>query len=202
MKPVKVYGMSGSGNCHKVRLLLDCLHRPYEWVEVNILSGETREDDFLARNPAGQVPVVELADGRTLAESGAILLWLAEGTELLPPDPWERAQVERWLFFEQNAHEPYIAVSRFILRYLPTDHPRRGELARLKKRGESALATMERQLTAHPYIAGERFTVADIALYGYTHCAEQGGFDLAPFPAIKAWLERVQADPGLRPMAA
>ena len=201
MEPVTIYGMSGSGNCHKVRLLLDCLERPYEWIEVDLMAGQTREKEFLARNPAGQVPVLELPDGRALPESGAILLWLGEGTDFLPDDAWERAQVHRWLFFEQNVHEPYIAVARFIERFLPSDHPRREDLPRLQKRGEAALAAMERQLTATPFICGERATVADIALYAYTHCAEQGGFDLAPFPAIGAWLERLEKDPGLKPMA-
>lgn len=202
MGKVTVYGMSGSGNCHKLRLLLDHLGRAYDWVEVNILEGETRDEAFLARNPAGQVPVLETADGRSLAESGAILVWLAEGTPLLPDDAWERARVMRWLFFEQNAHEPYIAVARFIQRYLPPDHERRSELPRLRARGEAALATMERQLTGLPYIAGQSLSVADFALYGYTHCAHQGGFGLAVFPAVRAWLDRLERESGFRPMTA
>lgn len=201
MERVTIHGMSGSGNSHKVRLLLDYLARPYDWVEVDVLGGEARSEAFRSRNPAGQVPVLELEDGRYLAESGAILLWLAEGTDLLPADPWERAQVNRWLFFEQNTHEPYIAVARFILRYLPSDHPKRAELDRLQPRGKAALATMEQQLTGSPFIAGDDPSVADFALYGYTHCADQGGFDLAAFPAVRAWIRRLEQDLGLRPMA-
>lgn len=202
MDRVTVYGMSGSGNCHKLRLLLDHLRRPYDWVEVNILEGETRDEAFLARNPAGQVPVLEAADGDSLAESGAILTWLADGTPLLPADPWERAQVLRWLFFEQNGHEPYIAVSRFILRYLPPDHERRSELPRLRARGEAALRTMEGRLTGSPYIAGGELSVADFALYGYTHCADEGGYDLAAFPAVRAWVDRLEREWRFRPMTA
>lgn len=190
-----VYGMKASGNCYKVQLLLELLGRPYRWVEVNSAAGETRTPEFLAKNPNGRVPLLELEDGRRLPESNAILCFLAEASPFLPKDAFARAQVLQWLFFEQYSHEPYVAVARFICGWLPEDHPRRAELPRLRERGHQALAVMEQHLAGQHYFVGERCTVADIALYAYTHKAADGGFDLAPYPALRAWLARVEAQP-------
>ena len=195
-----VYGMADSGNCYKVKLALEQLGRPYRWVEVDSTKGETRSREFLARNANGKVPTLQLEDGSHLPESNAILYYLAEGTPLLPADKLGRARALQWMFFEQYSHEPYIAVARFILRYLPPDSARRAELPRLVERGRQALAVMEQQLAKEPYFAGGRYSVADISLYAYTHCARDGGFDLQPFPQVRAWLERVRAQPGHVPL--
>jgi glutathione S-transferase len=183
---ITIYGMKASGNCYKLQLLLAQLDRPYRWVEIDSVAGETRTPEFLARNPNGKVPLLELADGRRLAESNAILCYLAEGTPLLPGDSWQRAQALQWLFFEQYSHEPYIAVARFISRWLPADHPRRAELPRLRERGQQALSVMEQHLERHKFFVDAGYGVADIALYAYTHEAEVGGFDLAAYPAVRA----------------
>jgi glutathione S-transferase len=191
-----VYGMADSGNCYKVKLALEQLQLPYRWVEVSTTKGETRTREFLARNPNGQVPTLELEDGQFLPESGAILCYLAEGTPLLPAGRFERARVLQWMFFEQYSHEPCIAVARAILRYQPPDSPRRAELPRLQERGNRALAVMEQHLAREPFFAAGHYTVADIALYAYSHCAADGGFELARYPAVLAWLARVKAQPG------
>jgi glutathione S-transferase len=194
-----VYGMKASGNCYKVQLLLELLGHPYRWVEVNSAAGETRTPEFLAKNPNGRVPLLELEDGRRLPESNAILCFLAEASPFLPDDRFARAQALQWLFFEQYSHEPYIAVARFICGWLPDDHPRRAELPRLRERGHQALAVMEQHLAGQHYFVGERCTVADLALYAYTHKAADGGFDLASYPALRAWLARVESTPGFVP---
>lgn len=192
-----VYGFSASGNCHKVRLLLEQLGREYRWVEVDSSKGETRTPEFLALNPNGRVPVIALDDGRVLAESNAILCWLAEGTPFLPEDAWQRAQALAWMFFEQYSHEPYVAVARFIRGWTPADSPRRAaELPRCLERGHAALAVMERHLSAEAWFSGPAYGIADIALFAYTDVAHEGGFDLAPYPAIRDWLVRVSATPG------
>ena len=191
----KVYGMAMSGNCHKVRLILEQLGIPYEWHEVDILAGATRTPAFLAMNPNGKVPVLELDPGRFLAESNAILYFLADGTPFWPAGKLERAQVLQWMFFEQYSHEPYIAVARFIGKFLPTDHPRQAELPKLLERGYQALEVMERHLGARAFFVGDRYSLADIALYAYTHVAADGGFALERFPAVRAWIERVAAEP-------
>lgn len=190
-----VYGMADSGNCYKVKLALEQLGLAYRWVEVSTAKGETRTAAFLARNPNGQVPTLELEDGGFLPESGAILHYLAEGTPLLPGDRLSRARVLQWMFFEQYSHEPCIAVARAILRYQPPDSPRRAELPRLQARGRQALAVMEQHLASEPFFAAGRYTIADIALYAYTHCAADGGFDLAAYPHVRAWLARVKEMP-------
>jgi glutathione S-transferase len=200
MQDVTVYGMRASGNCHKVALILGHLGRPYRWVEVDSAAGATRTPEFLARNPNGKVPLLEFADGRRLAESNAILVHLAEGSAYWPADAWQRAQVLQWMFFEQYSHEPYVAVARFIRHWLPADHPRRAELPRLLERGAQAFAVMEQRLASHDFLADAGYTVADMALYAYSHDAEaMGGFDLAPFPGVRAWLARVEAQPGFTP---
>lgn len=194
-----VYGMADSGNCYKVKLALEQLKLPYQWVEVDTTKGETRSQEFLACNPNGQVPTLELEDGSFLPESGAILHYLAEGTPLLPAGRLERARVLQWMFFEQYSHEPCVAVARAILRYQPPDSPRRAELRRLQERGRKALGVMQQQLAREPFFAG-RYSIADIALYAYTHCAADGGFELAAYPAVVDWLARVRALPGHVPL--
>jgi glutathione S-transferase len=197
-----IYGMRASGNCYKLQLLLDQLGLAYSWVDIDSSRGETRTPEYLARNANGKVPLLELDDGRRLAESNAILCYLADGSDYLPADRWERAQALQWLFFEQYSHEPYIAVARFINRYLPADHARREELPQLIERGTQTLAVMERHLSEHRWFSGQRYGVADVALFAYTHCAGEGGFDLARWPGIGAWLARVQAQPGFTAMYA
>jgi glutathione S-transferase len=194
-----VYGMKASGNCYKLQLLLEQLGRPYRWVEINSAAGETRTAEFLARNPNGKVPLLELPDGRRLAESNAILCYLAEGSRFLPADSWQRAQSLQWLFFEQYSHEPYVAVARFISGWLPADHPRRAELPRLRERGHQALAVMEQHLREHEFFVDAGYGVADIALYAYTHVAPDGGIELDGYPALLAWIARVESQPGFVP---
>jgi len=191
-----------SGNGYKCRLLLHQLGIPYQRVELDILAGETRTPEFLARNPNGRIPALELEDGTVLAESDAILFYLADGTPFLPTDRLQRAQVLQWLFFEQYSHEPFIAVARFILHLLPEDTPRRAELPRLHRGGQAALGVLEQRLGSHPFLAADRCTIADIALYAYTHCAEEGGFALSDYPAVTAWLERVADQPGHIPITS
>lgn len=197
----KLFGMSISGNCYKVKLLLEQLQAPYQWQETDILKGETNTPEFLAINPSGQLPVLEIGPGQYLGESNAILCYLAEGTAFLPYERFQRAQTLRWMFFEQNSHELYIAGARFISTFLPADHQRRAELPRLHERGYQALALMEQHLTQRLFFVNDTYSVADIALFAYTHMAADGGFDLARFPAIKAWIERVKAQPRFVPMA-
>ncbi len=196
LAPPTVYGMSASGNCYKVRLIMAHLGQPYTWTEINSAAGETRSASYLALNPNGKVPLLQLSDGRALAESNAILCFLADGSRYLPSDRWQRALVMQWLFFEQYSHEPYIAVARFIMGWLPEDHARRRELPQLRERGYQALQVMEKQLQANSFIAGDDYTVADMALYAYTHEAHMGGFDLAQTPAVVSWLQRVESQPG------
>lgn len=198
----KLFGMSASGNCYKVRLLLEQLGSPYAWQEMDILKGDTRTPQFLAMNPNGKVPVLEIEPGRYLAESNAILCYLAEGTPFWPEDRFERASVLQWLFFEQYSHEPYIAVARFICKLLPADHPRRETLPQLHERGYQALAVMEQHLARRAFFVGDHYSIADVALFAYTHVAADGGFQLDRFPAVRAWIDRVKAEPKFVPMAA
>ena len=191
-----LYDYLSSGNGYKCRLLLAQLGIPYRRVELDIMRGETRTPAFLARNPNGRIPALELDDGNVLAESDAILFYLAEGTPFLPDDRLGRARVLQWLFFEQYSHEPFIAVARFIRHLLPPDTPRRAELPRLHQGGHAALAVMERRLAEHPFLVADRYTIADIALYAYTHVSDEGGFDLAGYPGVQAWMERVAGQPG------
>jgi glutathione S-transferase len=188
----KVYGMSSSGNCYKVRLLLEQLQSAYQWVELDTRSGLTRSSEFLAKNPNGRVPLLELEPGQFLAESDAILFYLAEGTAFWPQHKRARAEVLQWMFFEQYSHEPYIAVARFICTILPAGHARRSELPRLYERGAQALAVMEQHLAQRAFFVADAYSIADIALYAYTHAAGEGGFELRRYPAIGAWLARVE----------
>jgi glutathione S-transferase len=187
--------MSDSGNCYKVKLTLEQLGLPYRWIEVDPVKGETASAAFLAKNPNGKVPTLELENGEFLPESNAILNYLADGTPLLPGERLERARVLQWMFFEQYSHEPYVAVARSIMRYTPPDSPERSQLPRLHSRGHRALSIMEQHLERESFLAAGRYTVADIALYAYTHCAADGGFDLGKYPALRAWLERVASQP-------
>jgi glutathione S-transferase len=198
---MRLYDYGDSGNGYKVRLLLAQLGRSYEYVEVDILAGESRSEEFLARNPNGRVPLLELDDGRFLAESNAILFYLAEGTRFLPEDALERARVLQWMFFEQYSHEPYVATSRFWLRHTKLTPWRRERLAEKREGGEAALAVMERHLAERPFFGADRYSIADIALYAYTHVAPEGGISLDGLPAVRAWLARVAEQPGHVPMA-
>ena len=197
-----LYDYLSSGNGYKCRLLLAQLGIPYRRVELDILKGETRTPEFLARNPNGRIPALELEDGTILSESDAILFYLAEGTPYLPDDRLGRAQVLQWMFFEQYSHEPFIAVARFIRHLLPPDTPRRTELPRLEQGGYAALGVMERRLADHPFLVADRYTIADIALYGYTHVVDEGGFDLGGYPGVRAWMQRVAGQPGYLPIDA
>jgi glutathione S-transferase len=197
---ITVHGYSPSGNCHKLRMLLGHLGREHRWVETDSAHGATRTSEYLAKNPNGKVPMIELDDGRVMVESNAILVWLAEGTPYFGGDAWQRAQTLSWMFFEQYSHEPYVAVARFICGWTPIDSPRRADLPRLRERGRDALAVMEKHLAANPWFSAAGYGIADIALFGYTHCAEEGGFDLAAYPRVRDWLDRVRAQHGFVPM--
>lgn len=193
---MKIYGDKLSGNCYKVQLLCSLLGVRYEWSSVDIMAGDTSESAFLHKNPSGKIPVLELDDGRCLSESNAILNFLAAGSELLPVDGYALAKVQQWQFFEQYSHEPYIAVARFIATYLGLPDERRKEYESKQVGGHKALTVMEEQLRETPFLVGESPTTADISLYGYTHVADEGGFDLGRYPAIRAWLGRIAELPG------
>ncbi len=195
-----VYGDSRSGNCYKIKLLCSQLGIAYEGREVDILAGDTRTAEFLAMNANGKIPLLALPDGRYLAESNAILAYLADGAELAGSDRFSRAAVLQWMFFEQYSHEPNIATSRFIIQYLGNPPDRRAALEEKRLGGYKALDVMEQQLGNNTFIAGSEYSIADIALYVYTHVADEGGFDLTDYPAIRAWLDRVRARPGHVPM--
>jgi glutathione S-transferase len=200
---VLLYDSAVSGNCYKVRLLLAHLGIPYERRELSVVDRSNRDEVLGELNPAQRVPTLILDDGRPLGESGAILWYFGEGTDFVPSDPYERAQVLQWMFFEQYDHEPAIAVVRFWLAY--SGRPREEFAERLEERttaGHRALAAMERHLEGGEFLVGTRLTLADIALYAYTHVAGEGGFDLETYPAIRAWLERVAAAPGHVPIDA
>jgi glutathione S-transferase len=192
---LRLYDFLDSGNGYKVRLLLKQLAVPFELIPVDIIKGESRTPEFLAKNPNGKIPVLELASGEFLAESNAILCYLADGTPFLPDGRFERAQVLQWMCFEQYSHEPNIATSRFWLRHFKITEERRAALAEKSRLGYAALGVMERHLTGRSFFVGERYTIADIALYAYTHVADEGGFDLGSYPLVRAWLERVRSQP-------
>ena len=193
---ITIYGYSPSGNCHKLRMLLGHLGRDYRWVETDSPHGATRTAAYLAKNPNGKVPMIETDDGRVMVESNAILTWLADGTKYFGGDAWDRAQTLAWMFFEQYSHEPYVAVARFICGWTPINSPRRADLPNLRQRGDHALGVMERHLASNEWFSATGYGIADIALFGYTHCAEDGGFDLSRYPNVVAWLDRVRAQPG------
>jgi glutathione S-transferase len=197
---LRLYDFHDSGNGYKVRLLLAMLGIAYDYVEVDILAGETRTPAFLEKNPNGRIPVLDLGGGACLAESDAILFYLAEGTPFLPANRLERARVLQWMFFEQYSHKPYIAVCRFWLRHLEMTGERQTLLAEKQERGRAALEVMERHLEGRAFFVGEDRTIADIALYAYTHVAPEGGFDLTGFPGVRAWLERIRSQSGHVPI--
>ncbi|MFG1478171.1 glutathione S-transferase family protein [Xanthobacter sp. V4C-4] len=193
---LKLYSTQSSGNSYKVRLMLAKLGRPFQLAEVDIFAGEHRTPEFLALNPEGRVPLLDV-DGRLLAESNAILFYLAEGTRFLPDDAFARAETLRWMFFEQNSHEPGIATARFWLTQVRGGRDlRTHDVDRWMEEGYAALAIMERHLATTDYFAAGRLTIADLALYAHTHVAEEGDFSLAAFARVRAWLARVEADPG------
>jgi len=192
---LRLYDYLPSGNGYKVRLLLTQLGIPFQRSELDILKGETRTPEFLQKNLNGRIPVLEIAPGQFLAESNAIVFYLAEGTSFLPPDRWERAQVLQWLFFEQYNHEPNIATSRFWLMHGELTEERRAALPQKRTLGYAALDVMEQHLSGCSFFVGEHYSIADIALYAYTHVAHEGGFDLGRYPHIRAWLERVRTQP-------
>ena len=192
---LRIFGDSKSGNCLKVMWAARKLGLSYEWIEIDILKGESRTDEFLAMNPAGQVPAVVLEDGRALAQSNAILLHIAEGSALVPTDPYLRAKMYEWLFWEQYSHEPYVAVARFQVAYM--GKPIESLEARLVERGQAALARLETGLSGGGYLVGESVTLADVALVAYTRVAHEGGFDLSRYPAVQAWVARVEAALGI-----
>jgi glutathione S-transferase len=191
----RLYDNLGSGNGYKCRLLLAQLDIAYERIELAIYAGATRTPEFLAKNLNGRIPLLELDDGRRLAESDAILWYLGDGTAYVPEDKFARAEVLQWMFFEQYSHEPYVAVVRSLVQHRPDD-PRHKTIDELRARGYAALKVMEQHLAAgRSFFVAERYSIADIALYAYTHVAHQGGFELAPFPSLRAWLARVAAQP-------
>jgi glutathione S-transferase len=199
---IEFFGDSISGNCYKLQLACAELGIDYAWHEIDIMAGATRTKEFLAMNPNGKVPLMRLADGRCLPESNAILSYLADGTELAGRDRYAKANVMQWLFFEQYSHEPYIATSRFIVKYLGSPEERQAELEAKKPGGYKALAIMDKRLQESDYIANDAFSIADIALYAYTHVAFEGGYDLQPYTAVKKWLQRIEERPRYVPMRA
>jgi glutathione S-transferase len=199
---VRLYNSAVSGNCYKVRLLLAHLGLDYETVELSVVDRSNRPDVLGALNPALRVPTLVLDDGRPLGESNAILWYFGDGTDYVPTDPYERAQVLQWQFFEQYQHEPAIAVARFWLMYSGMPEKFAGQLPEKTKAGYIALDAMERHLDGKSFLVGERYSLADISLYAYTHVADEGGFDLDPYPAIRGWLDRVAAQPGHVPIDA
>ena len=198
----ELYGDSISGNCYKVQLACAELGIDYVWHEMDLLAGDTRTPEFLAMSPNGKVPFMALADGRGLAESNAILCYLADGSDLCGGDRYSRANIMQWMFFEQYSHEPYIATSRFIVKYLGSPPERQADLEAKQPGGYKALKLMEQQLASQDFIANAGFSIADIALFAYTHVAHEGGFELGNLPAIQAWIDRIQKRPGFVPMKA
>lgn len=197
---MKIYGDIQSGNCYKIKLLCSLLGIEHQWLHVDILAGDTKDSVFVAKNPNAKIPLLELDDGRCLSESNAILNYLAAGTALLPGDRFDLAKVQQWQFFEQYSHEPYIAVARFIAKYLGLPEERRAEYESKQAGGNRALAVMEQQLKRAHFLVGPSLTTADISLFGYTHVAHEGGFDLARYPAIEAWIDRIRQHPGFTGM--
>jgi glutathione S-transferase len=196
-----VYDFTGSGNGYKVWLLLSQLRLPYKRIERDILKGETRTPEFLKKNPNGRIPTLELDDGTFLFESGAILWYLAEGTPFAPADRLARAKTLQWMFFEQYSHEPYVAVARFWKHFFDKLTPHQeAALPDIMKKGYAALDVMEKHLSTNSFFVDNRYGLADIALYGYTHVAHEGEFDLSSYPHIRAWLARVAQQPGHVPM--
>jgi glutathione S-transferase len=197
MSNITLYGSSTSGNCLKTRWIADLMGVAYDWREMDVFAGDTRTEDFLALNPAGQVPCMVREDGRILAQSNAIMLYLAEGSALIPDDAFDRAKMMEWMFWEQYSHEPAIAVRRAQLKFMNVPEAEIDPM--LMQKGRRALGVMELRLMARDFIVGEHFTLADVALVAYTRVAHEGGFDLADFPAVRSWVHRVERELGLEP---
>lgn len=197
----RVYGDMLSGNCYKIKLLMQFLKIEHEWKHIDILDGETHTDEFVRMNSNARIPVLQIDENEFLAESNAILNFLAEGSEFLPDSGLRRARVLQWQFFEQYSHEPYIAVARFIQKFLGMPAERAEEYRSKQEGGYRALAVMEAQLGKTPFLAGSSPTIADISLYAYTHVAHEGGFDLEPYERIKNWFAGIEALPGYVAMA-
>jgi len=196
----RLFGDSRSGNCYKAAWILSLTGRAFDWIEMDVMQGTTRTEEFLDMNPNGRVPLLQFPDGPYLAESNAMLLHLSENTGYLPGNSYQRAIVYQWLFFEQYSHEPYIAVARFIVKLAGRELEEAERLKVLRAKGNEALGVMEQWLNSHLFLAGEHFSIADIALYAYTHTAEDGGFDLSSWTAVRRWLRRVEAVPGFLTM--
>jgi glutathione S-transferase len=197
---ITVYGYTFSGNCWKVRQILELTGHPFRWIDTDSNAGATRTPEFLAMNPNGKVPMVELDDGTRITESNAILAHFAEGTVWLPRPGLLRTRVFEWLFFEQYSHEPYLAVARNWLHFLNGKEKYAQRLPEIWERGYRALGVMELRLGTHSWLTDGGMTIADIALFAYTHVAEEGEFDLQPYPGVRAWLARVRQIPGVRPI--
>lgn len=195
-RSITLYGSRISGNCWKPAALMQLCGIPFQWVEIDLIKGESRTPAFLAKNPNGRTPLLEI-DGRFLAESNAMLCHLAEGTAWWPADPWQRAKVLEWMFFEQYSHEPYVATVRWWVRFMHKQAEWAEKIAEAMQKGHSALAVMEQQLAQTLYLTGATPTIADLALFAYTDVADEGGYDLSPYPALNAWRDRLHALPGL-----
>lgn len=192
---MKIYGDIQSGNCYKVKLLTSLLAIEHEWIEVDILANETQSSTFIKKNPNGKIPLLALNDGTFISESNAILNYLAFDTPLIGTCRFTKAKVLQWQFFEQYSHEPFIAVARFISKYLGLPQDRKAEYEAKQAGGNKALKVMEEQLQLTPYLVGAELTIADISLYGYTHVAHEGGFNLSKYPSIQQWMARIQSNP-------
>jgi glutathione S-transferase len=197
MSDITLYGASTSGNCLKTRWIADLMGVAYDWVEMDVFAGDTRTESYLAINPAGQVPCMVRADGRILAQSNAIMLYLAEGASLIPADPFDRAKMFEWMFWEQYSHEPAIAVRRAQKKFMGVAEDDLDPM--LMQKGRRALGVMELRLMARDFFVGEGMTLADVALVAYTRVAHEGGFDLEDFPAVRSWVHRVERELGLEP---
>lgn len=197
----KVFGDMLSGNCYKIKLLMQFLSIEHEWIHVDILASETHTEAFKRMNPNARIPVVELADGRHLWESNAVLNYFAEGTEFLPQEKYERAKVLQWQFFEQYSHEPYIATARYINKYLGLPKEREAEYQAKQIGGHKALSVMEKHLTKNKFFLGDNASIADISLYAYTHVADEGGFDLSGYMNIQRWFRDFESIPNYIKMA-
>ena len=198
---IELFGDSISGNCYKIQLLCAQLGIDHVWHELDLLQGDTRTDEFLAMNPNGKTPLLKLVDGRFLPESNAILYYLAQGSALVADDAFEMANILSWTYFEQYSHEPYIAVARFIKMYLGDPPEKQAELESKYPGGYKALKVMDQHLEKQDYFANKRYSIADIALYAYTHKAHEGGFSLVKYPNVREWLKRVEHQPGFVPMS-
>ena len=190
-----LYGDSVSGNCYKAYLLLNLLDRDFKWVNIDILNGDAATDEFRQMNPNAKIPLLQLDSGEYIAESNAILNYLAKGTDFLPTDKLLRAKVLEQQFFEQYSHELFIAVARFINKYQGLPEERKAEYEAKQPGGHKALSIMDARLRNHDYLVGDNYTTADISLYAYTHVANEGGFDLSHYPAINQWMKRIESDP-------